>query len=183
MIIEKIKKMNIIDIVLLIIVVVLAIIALVLYSRGVLQPKQEEKRNIQRISVSNNSVLEVKVPQTQDEIIRDLSKKTERDRMEYYCGEYFKYLQKNEYEAAYNLLYADFKEIYFPTLDSYIEYVNKTYPQDCAFKYDDITRQGKIYVLDLVVLDILGSKDNEKKQRIVIKENTYNDFVLSFEVI
>ena len=107
----------------------------------------------------------------------------ERDRIEYYCGEYIKKIEEKDYESAYNLLYPEFKEKYFPILDKYKEYIEKTYPKDFALEYDDITRQGKLYVLRLKVLDVLGNKENEKIQRIVILENDYNNFVLSFQVI
>ncbi len=103
--------------------------------------------------------------------------------MEYYCGVYFKHLEKKEYEEAYSLLYKDFKEKYFPTIESYKEYVSKIYPQNMVLEYNDITRQGSIYVLRLDVIDILKTSKEKFSQRIVIKENTYNDFVISFQVI
>ena len=103
--------------------------------------------------------------------------------MEYYCGEYFKHLEKKEYEEAYNLLYSEFKQNYFPSLEDYEEYVKKTYPSNWALKYEDITRQGNIYVLKLTVIDMFGSKEDEKSQRIVVREDNYNNFVISFQVI
>ena len=103
--------------------------------------------------------------------------------MQYYCGQYFKHLEKHEYDAAYNLLYTEFKQNYFPTVEEFEEYVKKTYPEQWALDYDDITRQGDLYVLRLKILDVLGSRENEKIQRIVVRENYYNDFVISFQVI
>ena len=103
--------------------------------------------------------------------------------MEYYCGEYFKHLEHKEYDQAYALLYPEFKQNYFPTLEEYETYIKNNYPKSWALEYEDITRQGNIYVLKLKILDILGTKDNEKSQRIVIKENNYNDFVISFQLI
>ena len=178
------KHLSTTDIILIIIVLILMFIALNLLIQNYAANKKAKKSNSANTVVSNNTTNNTTytVPQTEKEIIEDLSTKGERDRMEYYCGIYFKHLQKKEYEAAYNLLYADFKEKYFPTIDEYIEYIKKTYPENYALEYDDITRQGYIYVLDLNILDIFGEQD-KKTQRVVLKENTYNNFVLSFQVI
>ena len=170
------------DLIIIIIIVFLAIISLVIYSKELQSVKKQENNGEITIS-QNEEKKEVQVPRTDEEIVKYLSKLGERDRMEYYCGEYFKHIEKKEYEAAYNLLYPEFKESYFPTLERYEEYVKKTYPSNWALDYEDITRQGDIYVLKLNVLDVLGSKENEKSQRIVIKENNYNNFSISFQVI
>lgn len=179
------KHLNTTDIILIIVVLILMLIALSLLIRNYAITKKADNSKSANTVVANNTTNNTTytVPQTETEIVKDLSKKNERDRMEYYCGEYFKHLQKNEIEAAYNLLYVDFKEKYFPTLEEYTEYIKKTYPQNFALKYDDITRQGNIYVLDLVILDVFGDENSEKRQRVVLKENTYNNFVLSFQVI
>lgn len=170
------------DLIIIIIIVFLAIISLVIYSKELQSVKKQENNGEITIS-QNEEKKEVQVPRTDEEIVKYLSTLGERDRMEYYCGEYFKHIEKKEYEAAYNLLYPEFKESYFPTLERYEDYVKKTYPSNWALDYEDITRQGDIYVLKLNVLDVLGSKENEKSQRIVIKENNYNNFSISFQVI
>lgn len=175
-----------IDIILIVIILILIIINLTLYIKKIFEPKQEQQEIHQLstvVSEENTETKTVEVPQTQEEIIKYLSKLGERDRMEYYCGKYFKHIEKKEYEAAYNLLYTEFKQNYFPTIEQYEEYIQKTYPETWALEYSDITRQGSIYVLKLKILDVLGSKENEKSQRIVVKENNYNDFVISFQVI
>ena len=178
------------DITLMLIVLILIIINLIVYTKYFTQSKKEPVYQITKSSTtstgstSKNSKKDtVTVPKNEEELIKKLSTQNERDRMEYYCGVYFKHLEHKEYEEAYKLLYKEFKDKYFPTLDKYKEYIEKTYPQNWALEYDDITRQGNIYVLKLKVLDILGNKKNEKSQRIVIRENTYNDFVISFQVI
>lgn len=177
------------DIILIITIIILIIINLTIYLKKVLIPKQENKLSTNQSSTvvsestqkQNNQTVEV--PKTNEEIIKKLSTLGERDRMEYYCGVYFKHIEKKEYDEAYKLLYSEFKEKYFPTIEEYEEYIQKTYPKNWALEYDDITRQGSIYVLRLKILDILGSKDDEKIQRLVVKENNYNDFVISFQVI
>ena len=177
------------DIILIITIVILIIVNLTVYLKKVLIPKQGNELSTDQSSTvvvkseKKENSQTVEVPKTNEEIVKKLATLGERDRMEYYCGVYFKHIEKKEYDEAYKLLYPEFKEKYFPTIEEYEQYIQKTYPKNWALEYDDITRQGSIYVLRLKILDILGSKDNEKVQRIVVKENNYNDFVISFQVI
>ena len=58
----------------------------------------------------------------------------------------------------------------------------------CGFKevleYDDIDRYNNIYVIRLKILDYNSSPSDEPKvQRVVIRENDYNDYVVSFQVV
>lgn len=177
---RKIKKR---DVFLLITILILVIINLILFLKEYSTPKTQVQESTGIISNVKSEKDNVIVPKDDKELVVKLSKMKERDRIEYYCGEYIKKIEQKEYENAYNLLYSEFKEKYFPTLESFKEYVDKTYPEEFALEYDDITRQGNIYVLRLKILDILGSKEDEKVQRVVILENNYNDFVMSFQVI
>lgn len=180
------EKIDIKLLILILVVIILVIVNLIIFTKKFLEPKNKAEKANEKIIIATQEEEEteqVTVPRTDEEIIKMLSTYGERDRMEYYCGEYFRHLDKKEYEAAYNLLYPEFKENYFPTLEEYVEYIKKTYPSEWALVYDDITRQGDIYVLRLKILDVLGSKENEKIQRVVVRENYYNDFVISFQVI
>lgn len=183
------KSIELKDLILLIIILLLTILSLIMYLRASFVNDQYKEDT----SIISNVISEkenignsenVSVPQTEEEIKQYLSKLGERDRMEYYCGIYIKHLKHKEYEQAYNLLYSEFKENYFPTLEQYKEYVKNFYPEYFSLQYDDITRQGNIYVLRLKIIDALNSnkEDEENIQRIVIQEYNYNDFKLSFQV-
>ena len=82
-------------------------------------------------------------------------------------------------------IYSKFKENYFPTLESFEEYVQKVFPQMAGIEYENIERNGDVYVLWIKIADILNGKPTDEKQQmnIVIQENDYNDFVLSFSII
>lgn len=176
------------DLILLIIILLLTIISLIMYLRISFvnnQYKEDTSRVLNVISekekTGNNE--NVSIPQTEEEIKKYLSTLGERDRMEYYCGKYIKHLKHKEYEQAYNMLYTEFKQNYFPTIEKYEEYVKDFYPDYFGLQYDDITRQGNIYVLRLKIIDTMDSETEEENiQRIVIRENDYNDFELSFQV-
>ena len=51
-------------------------------------------------------------------------------------------------------------------------------------KHENIERNGDVYVLWITINDAINGKPSDKKNmNIVIKENDYNDFVISFSVI
>lgn len=180
---KKVKsKVERLDLILILILLILIIVFLSLFIKSNAKPNETTGTKTYTV-VKENEKEKIKVAQTEEEIIKKLSTQGEWDRMDYYCGRFFKYIAEQEYEQAYNLLYPEFKEKYYPTIDSFKEYVDKTYPKDFSWVDDDISRQGDIYVLKVKILDTKGSKENEKSQRIVIKENTYNNFVLSFQII
>ncbi|MCR5147265.1 MAG: hypothetical protein K6B70_08035 [Clostridia bacterium] len=179
---RKKNKIDKFDIVLAFIILILIIVFLSLYAKN----NFKNDGNIistKKITVISEKDDTEKVPTTDEEIIKKLSTQGEWDRMDYYCGVYFNYLAKKDYESAYNLLYPEFKENYFPTIEDYTKYIEKTYPNGFSWIDDDITRQGNIYVLRVKILDTKGTRDNEKTQRIVLKEKYYNDFTMSFQVI
>ena len=115
------------------------------------------------------------------QIVVDLSDKSEQERMQYYCGNFFKLLDSNNYEKAYELLYSDYKENYFPILNNFKKYVKDYFPSDFGISYTNIERLGDIYVLMVTVKDTVnGSYGKNFDMYVVLKENSLNDYVLSF---
>ncbi len=109
----------------------------------------------------------------------------ERERMEFYFGMFWRNIENKEYEQAYDLLYSEFKQTYFPTLDSFTEYVQTKFPKLAILEYENIERNGDVYVLWVHIADAINGKQTDEKQQlnVVIQENDYNDFVMSFSVI
>lgn len=152
----------------------------------ILVPKSKEqlesKQNqVQQNEIETNESDKISSEQNQLELLK---KGTERDRIEYYCGQFFKNIENKNYENAYKVLYPEFKQQYFPTIEDFKKYVQKTYPSVLAINYDDFDRQGDIYITTVLVDNALA-KDNSKQfsQRIVVQESDYNKYVLSFQVI
>lgn len=172
------KNMNIKDIILILVVLILLLVNICLLI-NLLQyntiNKSDNSRETKQTKVEENAMNEDEVA------LAKLKESGERDRMETYFANFISYIEAKDYQSAYNVLYPEFRDTYFKTLEDFKQYVDKTYPELVAFSYNDIERQGYIYVL---VLDILDLKNNTKKsQRIVIQENDFNDYVLSFQVI
>ena len=179
-------KIDIKDIILIIIIVLLIIINLVLLTKKVIVNEKNIQENYEPSVIvdsgNNKQNQNISIPQTEEETIKYLSTLNERSRMQYYCGKYFKHIEHKEYEQAYNILYSEFKQKYFPTLEDFEKYVQEFYPEYFALEYDDITRQGNIYVLRLKIINIQNTTEEELTQRIVLQEKYYNDFVISFQV-
>ena len=164
-------------------IVITTIVNLILFSK-IMQKENKSNRNVTSADTVQENIEESK---SEEELAKEelekLQKMTERDRMEYYFSKFIKYIKNEKYTEAYNLLYPEFREKYFKTQEEFRDYAKKTYPSSVGFSYNDIERQGSIYVLVITVIDTNKKIGEEKSQRIVIQENDFNDFVLSFQVI
>ena len=113
--------------------------------------------------------------------LEDLYNMSEQERITYYCAEFFKLVDRRNYEDAYELLYSGYKENYFPTQASFTEYMEDYFPDDFSLSYTNFERLGDIYVLWIDVKDTLnGSRGHNFSMNVVIQENDFNDYVLSF---
>lgn len=183
---RKHSNINVTKLSLTIAILILLCLNLYLVIQKILVPKSKEqlesKQNqVQQNEIETNESDKISSEQNQLEFLK---KGTERDRIEYYCGQFFKNIENKNYEKAYQVLYPEFKQQYFPTIEDFKKYVQKTYPSVLAINYDDFDRQGDIYITTVLVDNALA-KDNSKQfsQRIVVQESDYNKYVLSFQVI
>lgn len=114
--------------------------------------------------------------------IEDLKGKDERTRIQQYCGKFIRYIESKDYDKAYALLYPDFKNNYFKTVEDFKKYAEEKFPSTLiAVEYNNIERQGKYYILFTTIktpLDTSYSMD----QKFILIENGFNDFQLSFDV-
>lgn len=170
------------QLILILICVLLIIINLIIYLKKIALPKTEDQTPSKQSNIVRQNNTTEEVYRSNDDKIKYLVSLSERDRMQYYCGTFFKFIKHKDYEAAYNLLYSDFKTNYFPTLEDFQKYIEEKFPKYFGLEYDDISRQGNIYVLRLKIVDANNLSAEEEIQRIVIQENNYNDFVMSFQV-
>lgn len=159
-----------------IIVIILIILAINLNS--------DQKKEENKASKQEETEQETKDVRNENRIAK-LQQMEERDRMEFYFGMFLDYVENEKYEEAYDLLYEEFKQNYFPTLEDFTKYVQKTFPEMATIKHENIERNGEVYVLWIEIADVLngGPNDEKKEMNIVIHENDYNDFVMSFSVI
>ncbi len=175
--------------ILIIFIVILLIFNLVLYLKKFAKPKQDEEiqaKNSQNIIQKENEEKNKnskQIPKSDEEIKKYLSTLKEGNRMEYYCGQFINYIDDEQYEKAYNLLYEEFKQNYFPTLEKFEEYAKNFYPRFFGVEYDDVDRYNDMYVVRLKIVDYKATgEDAVKIQRVVVQEYGYNEFAISFSV-
>lgn len=171
---DKMKSYKIIYLIGLILVVIIVVISL--------KQSKKQESNIQAKEEINEDEI---INREKENITAKLQNMEERERMEFYCGIFLNNIENREYEKAYDLLYSEFKENYFPTLESFTHYVQKAFPKMIGVEHMNIERNGDVYVLWINIEDLLNGKPTDEKQEmnIVIQENDYNDFVMSFSVI
>ena len=175
--------------ILIIFIVILLIFNLVLYLKKFAKPKQDEEiqarnsRNIIQKENEQKNKNSKAILNSDEEIKNYLSTLKEGNRMEYYCGQFINYIDDEQYEKAYNLLYDEFKQNYFPTLEGFEEYAKNFYPKFFGVEYDDIDRYNDMYVIRLKIVDYKATGDDAVKiQRVVVQEYSYNEFAISFSV-
>ena len=114
--------------------------------------------------------------------IEDLKGKDERTRIQQYCGKFIRYIESKDYDRAYALLYPDFKNNYFKTVENFQKYAEEKFPSTLiAVEYNNIERQGQYYILFTTIKTPLDSSYS-MDQKFILIENGFNDFQLSFDV-
>lgn len=130
-------------------------------------------------SKTANNEPENAVSYYEDNSIDKLDKMSERDRIKFYFSQYIENIENKAYDKAYEILYSEFKQKYFPTVEDYIEYVQKKYPETISLNYDYIQTEGYYYILTITFFDTL--KDSEFTQKFVIREYDFNKIAISFQ--
>lgn len=167
--------------------IILIIIIIILTSINVSLLKEKNDRN-KKTENTNTVEKQTYVRQTEEELkqerIAKLKKLGERDRMEYYIGEYIGFIEEKKYDKAYELLYPEFRDNYFKTLEDFEKYAKEKYPESIVMSYTNIERQGTYYVMFTEIIDAetINTVAEEKiSQNIIVKENGYDDFYISFD--
>lgn len=173
----KIKRLVIIFSIILVLLFLILLLAFVMKSKN----DSENKEKVVVIEVDEKQKQKAQ-DVVNDAIKEKLKEMSEQKRIEYYASEFIKALEARKISYAYSLLNADFKKNYFNNEEAFEEYIKKYFPKETSVKYKNMERLGDIYVLDLEIKDILSSDPNDFDCYIVVKENDYNDFELSFSV-
>lgn len=170
---KKNKKKNLkLAIIIAIVLILILILLIVITRKGKKAPQTTEE--LAKIDAEYQE-------KRNEEIRRDLYGKTEQERMQYYCANFFRLIDSNNYEKAYELLYSDYKENYFPNINNFKRYFQEYFPSDFGLAYNNMERLGDIYVLRVTVKDTVnGSFGHNFDMYVVIKENAVNDYVISF---
>lgn len=184
------KKLDIIAIMLTIVLLILIGVNISLLSNKLLAPvyanNKVKKEYEEIIAKRNEEIKKITDKKTDVEMaeaeIKEVKKMKEKQRMQYYFSKYITYIEEKNYEKAYNLLYEEYRNNYFPTLEEFEKYVKQKYPDFMSVEYNDMSRQGEYYILTVNIYNLLTNEIIEKEQKYIIKENNFLDYVLSFQV-
>ena len=119
----------------------------------------------------------------ENELLEELKSASESERIKIYISEYFKYIENKDYNSAYKLLYPEFKNNYFHTIEDYEKYIEEQdYPELFTIEYDDIYMQGRYYIVTIRIGDMLTRSDTTKiEKQLIIQENGYNEYYISLK--
>jgi hypothetical protein len=182
---KKKKKNNNMLVVAITILLILSIIIIITIKSN----KKEENNNI----IINQTVTNSQDEETSEEIQTDEIKTlSETKRMKRYIGIFFDNIEAGNYETEYNKLNEEFKNNYFPTLNSFKEYVDKYFnTKYLGVTYDNVERlgnekTGNMYVVWITTANLYMKKLSEDEEleatNFVIVEHDYNNYELSFSV-
>lgn len=132
---------------------------------------------------SGVEVVDESITKSKEQIeLEKIQNMSERNRIEYYAKTFLNYIETNEYSKAYSLLNIDFRKNYFSSSEKeFEEYCKNTFPQMMDIQFTNFERNGDVYVIWITITDVInGTKDSGREFNIVVKENNYNDFELSF---
>ena len=177
---SKRKKQNNPNLVLIMVIIIALLVGISVLIKMNNNKNGETQKADKDVSISQEKIAEYK----SDEELEKIKSMNERTRIEYYISNYMKLLEEQNYDKAYSLLNKTYKNNYFKTQKEFEEYCEKNFPIMMNITYDNFERNGEIYVIWITVTDaIRGSKEAGKEINFVVKENTFNDYELSFSKI
>jgi len=182
---SRVKETNKINM-LVMALVVLLVLLLILIINVVISNKRnsktkDEKAELVGISYNKESI---QVEADKDEL-QKIKGMNERTRIEYYVASYIRLIEGKDYEKAYNLLNEEYRKNYFGSSQKqFREYCENKFSSMMNVSYENFERNGDLYVVWLKINDaISGTKDEGLEITFVVKENTFNDYELSFSKI
>ncbi len=162
-------------------ILIIVVIAIIIIVSLIITNKSRKKEDYSKLE---GEELVVAIQNKVDAMtVNNLAGLGERDRIEYYVSEFIEAIENKTYDKAYDMLYDEFKENYFPTFSSFEEYAKTKFPSMFALEHTNIERNGEFYILWVTMYNPLGSKSDGIEMNFVVKENDLNDFVMSFSVI
>lgn len=135
--------------------------------------------NIQSSKKTEEAELKNETTYFEDSSVNKLASMSEKERITFYFSKYIENIENGDYEAAYNMLYDEFKNIYFNTIEKFERYVKEKYPEIISVEYVNFKREGKYYIISVKISDI--STDESFEQKFILMEYDYDNFKLSFQ--
>lgn len=162
--------------------VILIILAFLIVFALIIMIKISENKNTNSNTVKSTDNAVQIAEKNKNGITEKIVSMSEADRIKAYIGQFLTSIESKKYDEAYSYLNDSFKQNYFQNVDAFKSYAEKKYPTNPKISYESVTRQGEIYVAKVKISDLFNSDFQEFTQRFVIRENSANDFKISFQV-
>lgn len=91
-----------------------------------------------------------------------------------------KMINTKDYRALYNLLNETYRTNNFPTIDSFIEYINTAFYNANYYTISNISEQGSYYLITITCKESAAASANSRDNRIVISIGEGTSFSMSF---
>lgn len=118
---------------------------------------------------------------------------SEQTKVQLNVNQFILMINNQDYEAAYNVLADSFKNNYFPTKESFIQYIKQRIYRYNNLKFSSFDKKGNTYICTALITDLTNGlyKDSTKgtggsgyqfELNIVMQLGEEYDFEMSFEV-
>lgn len=135
----------------------------------------KEVLGIQNITITSTDL--------ENQVDNKITTMNEGTRIKNYCAKYFDAIEFGEYDEAYEMLNESFKTKYFNNKETFIQYAKRTYPTGTiVLQYKDVSQKGEIYEVKLLISDDDNKNYKAIEQTLVVRENSANDFKISFSI-
>jgi len=114
--------------------------------------------------------------------IKEYNSSDETKKVQMNIDKFIQMINAKDYKSAYELLYDDFKNNYFPTEDVFKQYIKNNLFEYNKITFDNFTNEGDTYIYELVVSDKLENSTKEKILTVIMKLKEGTDFVMSFSI-
>lgn len=183
---KKLKNIIIYIVILILIALNIGVFIKNNFEKNTISEQEQKLQQIQNI-YNLNQTSETKqksLNEIEESLDAKVSSLAERERMQRYFGKFINAIENKNYTSAYNMLNENFKNTYFETQEKFEQYITTKYPTEFIIvEYNNIQREGELFILTVKILDGMNQQFESFEQRIVIRENNANDFTLSFQVV
>lgn len=117
-----------------------------------------------------------------DELKNQYASLTNSEKIASNIDKIMKLINTKSYNTVYKYLNEEFKNNYFPTIESFTDYMNKNFFENNIVGNIKMKNEGDIYILTVPYKESLSTAAEEKTKTFMIRLKEGTDFELSFEV-
>lgn len=99
-----------------------------------------------------------------------------------YLNIFINNIKENKYDEEYFKMYYEFKNIFFPTLQDFENYMKENFPKDPAVKINNFEAAGDLFILFVDIVNKDNPERTLKNMKFVYKEENLMEYVFSFSV-